>query len=219
MRFTMEMTDVAVRTFQKSLQECITEKEMAAIIDCNVEQVGGVVQAASSTILFGERTKLSHGTPTQHPIKNNEPAFIEIGGHKNGYACGLVRSALLGRHAETELLHNLSMEVLDAVISAIKPGATAGEVDSAGREALKQLGRTEFLNHRVGYQSGIRWSERGNISLEPGATDTLEPNMTLHMPIILCGESGYLIGTSESVLVTERGAEILSHTPHTLYRA
>ncbi|RWI04968.1 MAG: aminopeptidase P family protein [Mesorhizobium sp.] len=219
MRFSMEMTDVAVRTFQQSLQDGITETEVAAIIDRNVEKAGGVVQANSSTLLFGERTKLSHGTPKQHPIRNNEPAFIEIGGYKNGYACGLVRSALLGRHAETELLHSLSIEVLEAVISAIKPGATAGEVDSAGREALKQLGRPEFLNHRVGYQTGIRWSERGNISLEPGATDALEPNMTLHMPIILCGESGYLIGTSESVLVTERGAEILSRTPHTLYRA
>ncbi|AZV19424.1 Xaa-Pro peptidase family protein [Mesorhizobium sp. M7A.F.Ce.TU.012.03.2.1] len=219
MRFAMEMTDVAVRSFQRSLREGTTEVEVAANIDRDVQKAGGVVQATSSTLLFGERTKLSHGTPKQHPIRNNEPAFIEIGGVEKGYACGLVRSAVLGRHAETELLHNLSIEVLEAVISAIKPGATAGEVDSAGREVLTRHGRPEFLNHRVGYQTGIRWVERGNISLEPGATDVLEPNMTLHMPIILCGESGYLIGTSEHVLVTERGAEILSRTPHTLYCA
>ncbi|RWK87196.1 MAG: aminopeptidase P family protein [Mesorhizobium sp.] len=217
MRFAMEMTDAAVRTFQSSLREGITEAEVAANIDREVEKAGGVVQAISSTLLFGERTKLSHGSPKQHPIRNNQPAFLEIGGVKNGYAFGLVRSAVLGRHAETELLHDLSIEVLEAVIAAIKPGATAGEIDYAGREVLKRHGRPELLNHRVGYQTGIRWVERGNISLEPDAEDILEPNMTLHMPIILCGESGYLIGTSEHVLVTERGAEILSRTPHTLH--
>ncbi|TIO28624.1 M24 family metallopeptidase, partial [Mesorhizobium sp.] len=144
---------------------------------------------------------------------------MELGGFKDGYTCGLVRSAVLGRHSETEFLHNLSIEVLETAISAIKPGATAGEVDAAGREVLKRHGRPELLNHRVGYQTGINWTERGDISLEPGAADILEPNMTLHMPIILCGESGHLIGTSEHVLVTERGTEILSQTPHTLYRA
>ncbi|RWL09289.1 Xaa-Pro peptidase family protein [Mesorhizobium sp.] len=219
MRFAMEMTDLAVQTFQSSLRVGIREAEVAANIDREVERAGGVVQATSSTLLFGERTKLSHGSPKQHPIGNNQPAFLEIGGVKNGYAFGLVRSAVLGRHAETELLHDLSVEVLEAVVDAIKPGATAGEVDSAGREVLERHGCTKLLNHRVGYQTGIRWVERGNLSLEPGARDILEPNMTLHMPIILCGESGYLFGTSEHVLVTERGAEILSRTPHTLYRA
>ncbi|PBB11769.1 peptidase M24 [Mesorhizobium loti] len=219
MRFAMEMTDMAVRTFQHSLRDGITEAEVAANIDREVEKAGGVLRASSTTLLFGERTKLSHGSPKQHPIRNNEPAFTELGGLKNGYACGLVRSAVLGRHAETEFLHDLSVEVLEAVIAAIKPGATAGEVDAAGREVLKRHGHPEFLNHRVGYQTGINWGERGNISLEPGALDILEPNMTLHMPIILRGESGYLIGTSEHVMVTERGAEILSRTPHTLHRA
>lgn len=219
MRLAMELTDVAVRTFQESLREGITEAEVVANIDQEVEKAGGVIKKPSVTLLFGERTKLSHGRAQQNRINNNEPAFVELAGLKNGYPCALVRSAVLGRHAETEILHDLSIEVLEAVISAIKPGATAGEVDATGREVLKQRGRPDLLNHRVGYQTGINWVERGNISLQPGATDILEPNMTFHMPIILRGESGYQFGTSEHVVVTEQGAEILSRTPHTLYFA
>ncbi|MGX9181938.1 M24 family metallopeptidase [Mesorhizobium sp. BHbdii] len=219
MRFAMKMTDVAVRAFQQSLREGIMEAEVAAHLNCEVEKAGGVLRAPSITLLFGERTRLSHGSPARHPIRNDEPAFMELAGLKNGYCCGLVRSAVLGRHMEAEFLHDLSKEVLEAVISTIKPGVTAGEVDAVGREVLKRHGRPKLLNHRVGYQTGINWTERGDISLEPGSTDVLAPNMTLHMPIILCGETGYLIGTSEHVLVTERGAEILSRTPHTLYRA
>ena len=219
MRSAMQMTDLAVRVFQKSLEEGITEAEVAANIEREVCQAGGAVPVASSTLVFGERTKLPHGSPKNNAIRNNEPAFLELAGVQSGYECGLVRSAILGRHAETESLHELSVEVLEAVISAIRPGATAGEVDAAGREVLKRHGCPALLNHRVGYQTGINWVERGYISLEPGAEDILEPNMTLHMPIILCGESGYLFGTSEHVLVTEQGSEILSSTPHTLYHA
>jgi Xaa-Pro aminopeptidase len=219
MRGAMAMTDVAVRTFQHSLKEGITEAEVAANIEREVEKAGGELRTASSTLLFGERTKLSHGSPMRHPIKNNEPAFMELGGAKHGYSAGLVRSAVLGRHPEAESLHSLSVEALESVVAAIKPGATAGEVDAAGRRVIERSGRPQALNHRVGYQTGINWTERGNLSLEPGAADVLEIGMTLHMPIILCGESGYLIGTSDHVLVTERGAEILSRTPHTLYRA
>ncbi|SFN96389.1 Metallopeptidase family M24, partial [Bradyrhizobium sp. Rc3b] len=109
--------------------------------------------------------------------------------------------------------------VLEAAVAAIKPGVTAGEVDAAARKVIERSVQPQALNHRVGYQTGAPWNERGNVSLEPGAIDILETSMTLHMPVILLGKDDYLFGCSETVLVTERGAEILSRTPHTLYRA
>lgn len=218
MRGAMSMTDLAVCTFHGSLRDGVTEAEVAANIEGEVNKAGGAVRS-NYTLVFGERTRLPHGGPARHPIRNNEPAMVEIGGSKHGYAAGLVRGAVLGSHAETESLHGLSVEALDAAIAAIKPGATAGEVDAAGRKVIDRSGRPRIFRHRAGYQTGINWSERGNLSLEPGAADILESGMTLHMPYILFGEGGYLFGTSEHVLVTERGSEILSRTPHTLYRA
>jgi Xaa-Pro dipeptidase len=91
-------------------------------------------------------------------------------------------------------------------------------VDAAARKVITRSGHPEVYRHRTGYQTGIQWTERGNISLEPDAKDVLEVDMTFHMPFILFGESGYLFGCSENVVVTERGAEILSRTSHTLYR-
>lgn len=101
----------------------------------------------------------------------------------------------------------------------IKPGVTAEAVDAAARNVVERSGRPRAFRHRTGYQTGIHWTERGNLSLEPNAADILEPGMTFHMPIILFSEGGHLFGCSEHVLVTERGAEILSRTPHMLYRA
>ncbi|MER8900017.1 Xaa-Pro peptidase family protein [Mesorhizobium sp. M0676] len=223
MRDAMRTTDLALRTFQGSLREGVTELEMAATISAAIRaearSAGGEVGLSGGTILFGERTKLPHAPPSQHPISNNEPAFLEIGASKHGYTVGMVRCAVLGRHLEVESLHTLAEEVIDVLVAAVKPGTSAAEVDAAGREVLKRSGRKGVFRQRTGYQTGINWTERGDLSLEPGAEDILKPGMTLHIPNILCSENGYLFGAGAHVLVTERGVELLSQTPPTLYRA
>lgn len=216
MRQSMALTDLAVRTFQQCLREGVTEAMVSAAIDAVIEAAGGTTRPY--TLLFGARTRLPHGNPADHPLRRNEPAFTEIGGEKRGYVAGLCRSAMLGNHPGAEALHALAEEALEAAIAAIRPGITAGEVDAAARNVIEQAGCPEVFRHRTGYQTGIDWSERGNLSLEPDSSDQLEAGMTLHMPIILFKQGEYGLGCSENVLVTERGAEILSSTPHTLFR-
>lgn len=218
MRSAMALTDLAIVTFHGCLRDGITETEMAATIGETLNKAGG--RLVMPVLAFGERAKLPHPVPAQHPIRNNQPALIECGGAKNGYSAGVCRGAVLGRHPETEALHALAEETLEAAIAAIRPGVTAGSVDAAARKVVERTGRPQALRHRTGYSTCPQWSgHRGNVSLEPGATHILEAGMTFHMPIHLFGESGYIFGCSEHVVVTESGVEILSRTPHTLYRA
>jgi len=218
MRQAMMITDLAVRVFRNSLCEGVSETELYAAIAREVSKAGGEIWR-SVTLVFGDRTKMPHGVPTPHAIRNNEPAMIEIGGVKHGYAAGLVRSAVLGRHREAESLHALAVEALESAIAAIKPGVTAKVVDAAARKVIDRSGWPAAFRHRTGYQTGIHWTERGNVSLEPAVEDVLEPGMTFHLPIILFGETGHLFGCSEHVLVTESGAEVLSCTDHKLFQA
>ncbi|MER8602030.1 Xaa-Pro peptidase family protein [Mesorhizobium sp. M1339] len=218
MRDSMTMTDLAIVTFQNSLKEGITETEVAAAIRDEVQRSGGEGVMLNS-LNFGERTKLPHGEPRRHAIRNDEPATLEVGGIRKGYVAGVFRSAVLGRNVGTESLHRLAEAVLEAAIAAIKPGVTAGEVNAAARKVIDRDGRPRLLRSRTGYQTGINWSDRGALSLEPEASDILTPGMTLHVLVILYSESGYMVGTSEQILVTDRGADIMSSTPHTLFRA
>ncbi|QKC66416.1 M24 family metallopeptidase [Mesorhizobium loti] len=121
--------------------------------------------------------------PSRYLINNNEPAFLEIGTSKHGYIVGMVRCAVLGRHPEAESLHTLAEEVIEALVAAVKPGVSAAAVDAAGCEVLERSGRKGVVRQRTGYQTGINWTERGDLSLEPGAEDILQPGITLHMPI------------------------------------
>ncbi|TIX46486.1 MAG: aminopeptidase P family protein [Mesorhizobium sp.] len=222
MRDAMRISDLAVRTFQSSLREGVTELEMEKILSAATQSVaakaGGGIRLAHATILFGARTKLPHAVPTSNSLKKDEPAFLEVAGSKHGYSAWLVRSAVLGQHPETESLHALAEEVIEAVVAVAKPGATTGSVDAAGRKVLDRSGRQRVFRQRTGYQTGLS-NARGDLSFEPGGEDVLRSGMTFHIPNILCSESGYLFGTGAHILVTERGSELLSDTPNTLYRA
>ncbi|MFK4495965.1 Xaa-Pro dipeptidase [Bradyrhizobium japonicum] len=218
MRNAMAMTDVAVRTFQETLRNGITELEMCGAMQRAVKKAGGEDLRLVS-LVFGDRTKLAHGFPADHAINSNEPAVTEIGGMRFGYAAGLVRTAVVGRNSEAESLLALSDEALNAAIDIIKPGVTADEVDSVVRKVVERSGRPRAFRNKAGYQTGINWSERGNMDIVPGVKDTLRAGMTLHMPIMLFGEKGHIIGCSDHVLVTERGAISLSSMPRVLDRA
>ncbi|RWB69685.1 Xaa-Pro peptidase family protein [Mesorhizobium sp.] len=219
MREAMALTDIVVRTFQSSLREGVEEVQVCMNIQQELFKAGGTLYEAP-TLVFGERTKLSHGSPSRNALRKNDPAIMEMAGvPKHGYVAGLVRSAVLGRNPETESLHSLAEEALEYAISVIKPGVTTGEVDAAARSVITRSGRPKVFRHRTGYQTGIHWLERGNLSLEPKAVERLEVGMNFHMPMLLFSETGRICGCSEQVVVTDSGAEILSSTPHTLYYA
>lgn len=171
------------------------------------------------SLVFGERTRLPHGPPSDHKIKDNEPAVTEIGGMKFGYAAGLVRTGIVGKHSEAEYLHALANEALDAALDVVKPGVLAETVDAAVRKIVERSRRPRAFRNKAGYQTGIFWSERGNMDMVPLVRDTLKVGMTLHLPIMMFSENGHIIGCSDHVLVTDAGAESLSRTPRTLYRA
>jgi Xaa-Pro dipeptidase len=214
MRESMALTDLAAEAFYSSIREGATERAVTAAMARAVDGADGQMHVYS--VLFGQRTALPHGTPSANPIGRDQVAFMEMAGVRHGYAAGLCRSAVLGRHPAAEDLHSIAEEALTAAIESIRPGATAGSIDTAARNALAAAGRSRTFRHRTGYQNGIAWSYRGNMSLEPDAQDVIEPGMTFHLPIILFDEGRFGVGTSETVLVGPSNAEVLSRVTRKL---
>ncbi|MFB3046345.1 MAG: M24 family metallopeptidase, partial [Acidiferrobacterales bacterium] len=72
---------------------------------------------------------------------------------------------------------------------------------------------------RIGYSTGLNyppdWGEH-TLSLRPGDTTTLQPNMTIHMiPGVWMDDWG--IEISECFRVTETGSETLANFPRELF--
>lgn len=212
------LTDVAIAAFQKSLRVGVTESEVEAAINRAVVAAGGE-PISGTNLTFGERLKLPHQAPGNFPIRMNEGAFIELSGTKNDYVGPLCRSAVVGRNPGLESLYAISSDALDAGIAIMKPGTTTGAINAAIRGVVERSPHPHALRARTGYSIGVNWLDRGNFSIEPEGKDVLDVNMTFHLPILLFDENGYETGCSETVLITERGPEILGKSPRAMYRA
>jgi Xaa-Pro aminopeptidase len=216
MRRAAALADAAVEAFDAGIADGARERDVARAVVDAIEDGGG--SALVSALLFGQRTALPHGQPGGHRLERNQPAFIEIGAEVGGYVAGLCRSAVLGSHAGAEALYEVAEEAVEAGMAAARPGATAGDLDAAVRGVVERHGRSAAFRHRAGYQIGLMWNDRGNVSLEPDSPDVLVPDMTFHLPVILFEQGEFGVGASETILVTETGAERLATRPRRLHR-
>ena len=109
------------------------------------------------------------------------------------------------------------VEGLETALAAMKPGATAHEVEAAWRQVISHHGIVK--ESRIGYSTGLNyppdWGEH-TISLRPGDRTVLEANMVLHcIPAIAMDD--WAIEISECVRVTRRGGIPFCNFPRRLF--
>jgi Xaa-Pro dipeptidase len=134
--------------------------------------------------------------------------FFEASGCIHRYSAPLMRTIVIGAPTpHIRALEEASLAGADAAIAAIRPGVTAGDVDAAGRGAVRDLGMDEYFRHRMGYSVGIgftKWLD--GFSIRPGEETVLEENMVLHV-IPFLATRNEAVALSETVLVTPGGGE------------
>jgi Xaa-Pro dipeptidase len=99
----------------------------------------------------------------------------------------------------------------------VKPGIMAEEVHAAWNKVIGRYGLTK--ESRIGYAMGVGyppdWGEH-TISLRPGDRTILEPSNTVHC-ILGMWMQGWGLEVSETILVTQEGAECLTGFPRDIY--
>jgi Xaa-Pro dipeptidase len=156
----------------------------------------------------GVRSSFGHSSWEANTLKNGDVIFFETSACIRRYSAPLMRTIVIGDPTpEVRALEEASKTGADAALAVIKPGVTAGEIDSACREAVHELKMGEFFRHRTGYSVGIgftKWLD--GFSLRPQDETTVEENMVLHViPFLSTGKLA--VALSETVLVTPTGAE------------
>ena len=209
---------------QASVDHCragVTENLVAGEIYKAMVEKGGEYAGLPVFLNSGHRTLAAHATPTDKVIEQGETVFVELTGVVKRYAGPLFRTLSVGKPDAT-LAHNAAIlaDMLNAVIDAFRPGATAEEVDAASSRVAAEAGLGSGVRKRVGYSVGLNfppdWGEGYFLDLKPGATTELRPGMVFHVPptMRLAGEAP--IAISETVLITEDGREVLTDYPREL---
>lgn len=133
----------------------------------------------------------------------------------NGYRAELERTAIVGEPTDEQAhAFQTMLDAQQAGIDALAAGVPAGEVDRAARSVIERAGYGEHAIHRTGHGIGVGVHEHPHLRydndepLRPGMLVTIEPGF--YVP----GLGGFR--HSDTVLVTDDGAELLTHFPRSL---
>lgn len=134
-----------------------------------------------------------------------------VGGYYSDIERTMVCENASGDAAE---LFKQGLEIHLHALEQIKPGVPASEVDRVVFDRFVDMGLADCWRHHVGHSVGLL--EREAPFLDIGTTTILEPGMvvTVEPGLYRDGIGGFR--HSDCVLVTDRGAEILTEFPRDL---
>lgn len=217
-RIIEKTMQVAVDMVRPGVRQCDAAAAVYQAKISGTEEYGGDYTGLCPMLPTGVGTSTPHLTWTDQPFVNGEATILELAGARHHYHCPMARTVHLGKPpkklADTAAV---VVEGLNNALAAAKPGVQCQEVEAVWRETIKKHGIVK--ESRIGYSTGLNyppdWGEH-TLSLRPGDTTTLQPNMTIHMiPGVWMDDWG--IEISECFRVTESGSETLANFPRQLF--
>ena len=222
MRRAARIVERVMATAYEAVRPGVRQCDAAALIYqaeiSGTPEFGGDYTSLVPMLPSGIGTSTPHLTWTDDPFVEGEATILELAGCHRRYHCPMARTVFLGtppqKMADTAAV---VVEGLEAALDAVEPGMTAEAVEAVWRATIAKHGIVK--DSRIGYSTGLNyppdWGEH-TISLRPGDTTVLEPDMTLHMiPGVWFDDWG--IEISECFRVTETGAEPLADVPRALH--
>lgn len=144
----------------------------------------------------------------QDRLEDGDWFRVGISGVLDGYVFDLARSRSVGHVPARQIeFFEAAVATVQAAAAAVRPGATAGELASAGLGHQQALGfELGGVFSAMGHGIGLGWDTPW---LVPNDSTPLVPGMVLCLERTIA-EEGYLGDFEETVLVTETGCEIIT---------
>lgn len=163
----------------------------------------------------GEMAAIPHSIATRRPMKRGDVLVTGAGADVGGYSCELERTLFLGKPTEKQKRYFLTMQkAQEEALEAFQPGVKCSSIDQIATGVFKKAGYRKLIRHHSGHGLGLEgheppWLDIGNDEiLRVGMIVSCEPG--IYEP----GFGGFR--HSDSVLITEDGAEIVTYYPRDL---
>ncbi|WP_112323745.1 M24 family metallopeptidase [Oceanibium sediminis] len=217
----------AARAVEAGMEEALktiavgkTDNDLAAALYRGSIAAGSEYIGHPPMVVSGPRSELCFALWKRNTIEKGDVVLLEGAGCVDRYHAMMSRSAVVGPPSdEHKATADALIEILEAAVENIRPGAIAGEVDFAVRSRVEKRGLGRYFKSRTAYGIGIgfppNWAEGHIYSIRPHDPLVLKPNMTFHI-IPTMFRKGFGMAISDSVRVTENGCELLTNHPRDL---
>jgi Xaa-Pro dipeptidase len=208
---------IGLQAFFDGLAVGATETGLASLVETAIHaQVGqdGIFHARGwATVQAGPHSAEAgrFNRSAARRLQDGDLVLIELATCVNGYWSDLTRTVAVGAlSADLERVLSLTRKAQEAAKAAVRPGATAGEIDAIARGAIAQQGHAAHFTHATGHHVGFRYHDPG-FALVPGAPEKLQAGMIVTIePGVYVSEYGGGARIEDNVQVTEGGHEVLS---------
>lgn len=214
-RRAAEVADAVFSHALAILRPGMTERELALEIEWHIRKLGAEREGFPSIVASGPRTALPHASPTDKPIQKGEFVTMDFGAYMNGYNSDITRTVCMGAaDAKQREVYEVVRQAQQLGVEAIRPGVKGQDVDKAAREFIADRGYGPNFGHGLGHGIGLEVHDVGalnktsNLEIRAGMVFTVEPGVYIE------GWGGVRI--EDDVLVTEAGAERLTHSTRDL---
>jgi Xaa-Pro aminopeptidase len=214
-RAACAIADDALGSVLPRLHDGPTEREFALALEWAMRERGASRTSFETIVASGPNGAKPHARPSERRIGQGELIVIDFGCVVDGYCSDMTRTVSVGDPGpEARHVWDVVAASQRAGRDAVRAGVRCAAVDQASRAVIDDAGWGSSFAHGTGHGVGLEIHEAPRVSatadgtLEPGHVVTVEPG------VYLPGVGGVRI--EDTVVVTNDGAEALTHFPKSL---
>lgn len=202
-----------------NIQQAYHETYLEEFPDYDIGTANELGQYGFASALTNEHALEPHSLSTSQTIENGDSVVGIALPSVQGYVCEEERTILVGdvpSHIE-EAMQTL-VRVRNEAMNRVEAGVGTHEIDEFAANELRDAGYSGQLVHRTGHGEGITIHE--GPALNARKPDSLKAGMVISIePGLYFKEDGFALRHSDTLLVTENGAERLTPSPDGVLRA
>ncbi|MBI1915442.1 MAG: aminopeptidase P family protein [Planctomycetes bacterium] len=223
LREAARISSAAMRAALDAVREGVTDNAIAAVAAERMFRAGSEYCCYQPIVTVGRRSGVPHSTFHRVSIRRGDPVFMELGACVNRYSSPLMRTAVVGPPTEKmERMFAMCLRSVNTSINNLKPGATAGDLAALSEKALGPLPKGWVWHGIYAYSIGLgfppEWGDCDDIEVSKGGKAELKPGMVFHCSTSIRDPLQIGMTCSETVLITEKGCEVLTSLPRKLFR-
>lgn len=219
MREAARVSDAAAAAAIEAARPGVTERAVAAKCQEAMTAAGGTYPGFGPFIRTRARLGEEHTTWGDAELGRDDSLFLELSGCVARYHAPLGRLVHMGRiPADARTMSAICADAFDAVCAALRPGVLFRDIYAAWQSVVDAAGLSHYRRHHCGYIVGVgvppSWTGGNTVTgLRHDSALPVKAGMTFHVLSWLMGTGRGDYFISNTVLLGDRGAEVLTRTP------